>query len=181
MNDQQLLRYSRHILLDEIGIEGQQRLLDSKVLIIGLGGLGSPAALYLAAAGVGQLTLCDHDTVELSNLQRQIIHRAATVNQPKVAFQRNGRSQWAEIFGIGCCQVFHPSRVIARQYPVVRVHHAGGDLDILGRRGWNVAIHLWRGGPLVCGRKSTTGSISVHLGGKNGRVNPCGQCRRLWL
>ena len=85
MNDPQLLRYSRHILLDEIGIEGQQRLLDAKVLIVGLGGLGSPAALYLAAAGVGQLTLCDHDTVELSNLQRQIIHRTASLGQPKVA------------------------------------------------------------------------------------------------
>ena len=84
MNDQQLLRYSRHILLNEIGIEGQQRLLDARVLIIGLGGLGSPAALYLAASGVGQLTLCDHDTVDLSNLQRQIIHRTSTVHQPKV-------------------------------------------------------------------------------------------------
>ncbi|HEU0233826.1 MAG TPA: HesA/MoeB/ThiF family protein [Gallionella sp.] len=84
MNDQQLLRYSRHILLPEIGIEGQQRLLDAKVLIIGLGGLGSPAALYLAASGVGQLILCDHDTVDFSNLQRQIIHRTASVGQPKV-------------------------------------------------------------------------------------------------
>ncbi|MBU1424525.1 MAG: HesA/MoeB/ThiF family protein [Gammaproteobacteria bacterium] len=84
MDDQQLLRYSRHILLQEIGIEGQQRLLDSHVLIIGVGGLGSPAALYLAASGVGKLTLCDHDTVDFSNLQRQIIHRTAMVGQPKV-------------------------------------------------------------------------------------------------
>jgi molybdopterin/thiamine biosynthesis adenylyltransferase len=84
MNDQQLLRYSRHILLSEIGIEGQQRLLDSRALIIGMGGLGSPAALYLAAAGVGRLTLCDHDTVDFSNLQRQIIHRTSSVGQPKV-------------------------------------------------------------------------------------------------
>lgn len=84
MNDLQLLRYSRHILLNEIGIEGQQRLLEASVLIIGLGGLGSPAALYLAASGVGQLTLCDHDTVDFSNLQRQIIHRTSAVNQPKV-------------------------------------------------------------------------------------------------
>lgn len=85
MNDQQLLRYSRHILLPEIGIEGQQRLLDARALIIGLGGLGSPAAMYLAASGVGQLVLCDHDTVDFSNLQRQIIHRTASVGQPKVA------------------------------------------------------------------------------------------------
>ncbi|BBI98500.1 adenylyltransferase [Ferrigenium kumadai] len=85
MNDQQLLRYGRHILLPEIGIEGQQKLLDAKVLIIGLGGLGSPAALYLAASGVGKLTLCDHDTVDFSNLQRQIIHRTSTVGEPKVA------------------------------------------------------------------------------------------------
>lgn len=85
MNDQQLLRYSRHILLDEIGIEGQQSLLDSRTLIIGLGGLGSPAALYLAASGVGRLTLCDHDTVDFSNLQRQIIHQTRTVGQSKVA------------------------------------------------------------------------------------------------
>ena len=84
MNDQQLLRYSRHILLNEIGIEGQQRLLDARVLIIGMGGLGSPAAMYLASSGVGQLTLCDHDTVDFSNLQRQIIHRTSTVNRPKV-------------------------------------------------------------------------------------------------
>ncbi|MBI5429852.1 MAG: molybdopterin-synthase adenylyltransferase MoeB [Nitrosomonadales bacterium] len=88
MNDQQLLRYSRHILLDEIGIEGQQHLLDARVLIIGLGGLGSPAALYLAASGVGHLTLCDHDTVDFSNLQRQIIHRTATVGQSKVSSAR---------------------------------------------------------------------------------------------
>ena len=85
MNDEQLLRYSRHILLPEIGIEGQQRLLDAQVLIIGLGGLGSPAALYLAASGVGKLVLCDHDRVDLSNLQRQIIHRTASVGLSKPA------------------------------------------------------------------------------------------------
>ncbi|MEI7841483.1 MAG: HesA/MoeB/ThiF family protein [Gallionellaceae bacterium] len=84
MNDHQLLRYSRHILLEEIGIEGQQLLLNSNALIIGLGGLGSPVALYLAASGVGKLTLCDHDAVDFSNLQRQIIHRTSTVGQPKV-------------------------------------------------------------------------------------------------
>lgn len=84
MDDQQLLRYGRHILLNEIGIEGQQCLFDSRALIIGLGGLGSPVALYLAASGVGHMTLCDHDKVDLSNLQRQIIHRTSSVGQPKV-------------------------------------------------------------------------------------------------
>ena len=83
MNDEQLLRYSRHILLDEIGIEGQQVLLQSHALIIGAGGLGSPAALYLGTAGVGRITLVDHDTVDLTNLQRQIAHSLARVGEPK--------------------------------------------------------------------------------------------------
>ena len=85
MDDRQLLRYSRHLLLDDIGIEGQQRLLDSHALIVGAGGLGSPVALYLASAGVGQITLVDDDTVDLTNLQRQIMHAEARVGQPKVA------------------------------------------------------------------------------------------------
>ncbi len=83
MNDQQLLRYSRHILVDEIGIEGQEKLLASHVLIIGAGGLGSPAALYLASAGVGTLSIADGDTVDLSNLQRQILHTEARIGQSK--------------------------------------------------------------------------------------------------
>ena len=84
LTDQQLLQYSRHIFLPEIDIEGQQRLLESHVLIMGLGGLGSPVAMYLAASGVGQLTLVDFDQVELSNLQRQIVHSAKTIGVPKV-------------------------------------------------------------------------------------------------
>jgi molybdopterin/thiamine biosynthesis adenylyltransferase len=83
MDDQQLLRYSRHILLDEIGIEGQQRLLRSHALVIGAGGLGSPVALYLGTAGVGTLTLVDHDSVDLTNLQRQIAHTLERVGRPK--------------------------------------------------------------------------------------------------
>jgi len=84
MNDQQLLRYSRHILLPEIGIEGQDKLTNSHALIIGAGGLGSPVALYLAASGVGTLTICDNDTVDLTNLQRQIMHRTASIGISKV-------------------------------------------------------------------------------------------------
>ncbi len=83
MNDAQLLRYSRHVFLDEIGIEGQQRLLASHALIIGAGGLGSPVALYLGSAGVGQITVVDHDTVDATNLQRQIAHTLADVGKPK--------------------------------------------------------------------------------------------------
>jgi molybdopterin/thiamine biosynthesis adenylyltransferase len=85
MDDTQLLRYSRHILLDEIGIEGQQKLLQSHALVIGAGGLGSPVALYLATAGVGTLTIVDDDTVDLTNLQRQIVHNVERIGQPKAA------------------------------------------------------------------------------------------------
>ena len=83
MNDDQLLRYSRHILLDDIGIEGQQRLREAHALIVGAGGLGSPAAIYLAASGVGRLTLVDDDTVDLTNLQRQILHGTPDVGVEK--------------------------------------------------------------------------------------------------
>jgi molybdopterin/thiamine biosynthesis adenylyltransferase len=88
MNDAQLLRYSRHILLDEIGIEGQQRLLASRALVIGAGGLGSPVALYLGSAGVGRITLVDHDHVDLTNLQRQIAHNLERVGAAKAASAR---------------------------------------------------------------------------------------------
>lgn len=84
MTDDQLLRYSRHILLDEMGIEGQERALVAHALIIGAGGLGSPAAMYLASAGVGRITLVDDDAVDLTNLQRQIAHTTARVGSPKV-------------------------------------------------------------------------------------------------
>ena len=88
MNDQQLLRYSRHILLDQIGIEGQERLLSSRALIVGAGGLGCPAALYMAAAGVGTLVIADDDAVDLTNLQRQVLHREVSVGQAKVESAR---------------------------------------------------------------------------------------------
>ena len=84
MNDQDLLRYSRQIILPEVGIEGQQALLDSTMLLIGVGGLGSPSAMYLAAAGVGHLIIADFDKVELSNLQRQVIHHTVDIGEFKV-------------------------------------------------------------------------------------------------
>ena len=88
MNDTQLLRYSRHILLDEFGVEAQERLCGARALIIGAGGLGSPAALYLAAAGVGTLILADADSVDLTNLQRQILHATAAIGTLKVESAR---------------------------------------------------------------------------------------------
>jgi molybdopterin/thiamine biosynthesis adenylyltransferase len=83
MNDDQLLRYSRHILLDDLGVQGQERLLGAHALIIGAGGLGSPAGLYLGSAGVGQITLVDHDRVDATNLQRQIAHRLDRIDRFK--------------------------------------------------------------------------------------------------
>ncbi len=94
MNDAQLLRYSRHILLPQIGVEGQERLLSAKVLVVGAGGLGSPASLYLAAAGVGTIILADGDTVDLTNLQRQILHKSHGIGRPKA---ESGRDALAEI------------------------------------------------------------------------------------
>ncbi|HUN69296.1 MAG TPA: molybdopterin-synthase adenylyltransferase MoeB [Burkholderiales bacterium] len=88
MNDQQLLRYSRHILLEEVGIEGQERLRAAHALVVGAGGLGCPAALYLAASGIGKLTLADPDKVDLTNLQRQILYRTDSVGLPKVEAAR---------------------------------------------------------------------------------------------
>jgi molybdopterin-synthase adenylyltransferase len=88
MNDEQLLRYSRHLLLDDIGIDGQRRWLDAHVLIVGAGGLGSPVALYLGTAGVGRITVVDDDVVDVTNLQRQIAHNLSRLGQPKAASLR---------------------------------------------------------------------------------------------
>jgi len=93
MDDRQLLRYSRHILLDEVGIEGQERVLGARALLVGAGGLGSPAALYLAASGVGRITLVDDDEVDLTNLQRQVMHTTARIGQPKVESGREALLQ----------------------------------------------------------------------------------------
>jgi adenylyltransferase/sulfurtransferase len=90
MDDKQLLRYSRHILLPQIDVRGQEKLLASRVLIVGLGGLGSPVAMYLAASGVGNLVLVDHDRVDLTNLQRQIVHATERVGQDKTASAAQG-------------------------------------------------------------------------------------------
>ncbi len=93
MDDRQLLRYSRHILLPQIDLAGQERLLAGRVLLVGAGGLGSPASLYLASAGVGHLTVCDGDQVDLTNLQRQIVHREATLGVNKAESARRALAE----------------------------------------------------------------------------------------
>ncbi len=100
LNDEELLRYSRHILLDEIGIEGQSKLANSRVLVVGAGGLGCPSALYLAGAGVGTLVIADDDTVDLTNLQRQVLHTTERVGQAKVL---SAQAQLEQLNP--CCQV----------------------------------------------------------------------------
>ena len=93
MEDQELLRYSKQIMLPQVDVEGQQKIMDSTVLIIGMGGLGSPTALYLAAAGVGHIVIADFDQVELSNLQRQIIHQTKDIGDDKVNSAKNKLTQ----------------------------------------------------------------------------------------
>lgn len=107
MDDPQLLRYSRQIMLPEIDVEGQQRLHDASALIIGLGGLGSPAAMYLAAAGIGRLELVDDDRVDLSNLQRQIAHSTSSIDEPKVLSAR----RTLEALNPETAVVCHPRRL----------------------------------------------------------------------
>src|ERR1035437_6235360 len=91
--EEQIQRYSRHILLQDVGVEGQEKIINGKVLIIGAGGLGAPAALYLAAAGVGTIGIVDGDVVDVTNLQRQVIHFTADVNTPKVISAKNKMEQ----------------------------------------------------------------------------------------
>jgi len=88
LNDDEIARYARHIMIDEVGMQGQRKLKAASVLVVGVGGLGSPISLYLAAAGVGRIGLVDHDAVEVSNLQRQVIHASSTLGMPKVESAR---------------------------------------------------------------------------------------------
>lgn len=122
MRDDQLLRYSRHILLDEWGVEGQERVSQSHALIVGAGGLGSPAALYLASAGVGRITLIDHDTVDVTNLQRQIAHTQGRVGQLKVESSKQAIAQINPEVQVQC---------IAQRADSVLLHHLVGLVDVV--------------------------------------------------
>ena len=122
MDDRQLTRYSRHILLPQVGIEGQRKLLAASILLIGAGGLGAPAALYLAAAGVGRLMICDGDAVDLTNLQRQIIHRESGIGSNKA---ESARRALAEVNAE--CRV----EAIARRVGLDDLTHLAREADIV--------------------------------------------------
>ena len=172
MNDQQLLRYSRQIMLPSIGIEGQERLLDSRILIIGLGGLGSPAAMYLAAAGVGSLVLVDFDRVDLSNLQRQIIHSNDRIGTLKVESAQH-RIQTIN----PDCQVETLPRLLDEAELLAEVQRADLVVDGSDNFSTRFAVNdacLATGTPLVSGAAiRMEGQISVFSGQPGG---PCYRC-----
>ncbi|MGE3390091.1 MAG: ThiF family adenylyltransferase [Gammaproteobacteria bacterium] len=173
MEDETLLRYSRQILLPEIDIDGQQRLLDSSAIVFGLGGLGSPVALYLAAAGVGRLVLVDFDHVELSNLQRQIIHHTSDLGRLKVDSARDS------IHAINPhVKVETVSRLLEGAELEALV--AGADVVVDGtdnfptRFALNAACHAARR-PLVSGAAIRfEGQVSVYYPGQGD--SPCYRC-----
>ncbi|MCU7929335.1 MAG: molybdopterin-synthase adenylyltransferase MoeB [Candidatus Thiodiazotropha sp. (ex Codakia rugifera)] len=172
MNDDQLLRYSRQIMLPSIGIEGQQKLLDARILIIGLGGLGSPAAMYLAAAGVGTLVLVDFDQVDLTNLQRQIVHTTERIGQLKVESAR------ASLLALNPeCRIETISKQLDEVQLVTQVKQADLVLDgtdnFATRFAINKACHTHQT-PLVSGAAiRMEGQVSVFTGQPGG---PCYHC-----
>jgi len=173
LNDAQLLRYSRHILLDELGIEGQQALLNARVLMVGAGGLGSAAGLYLGSAGVGHLTVVDHDTVDETNLQRQVAHTLARVGLPKAESLREAIAQ------INPDVVVHP--VLQRaDGPALQalVSHADVVLDCTDNFATRHAINracFAQGKPLVSGAAIRwDGQLSVY--DPRQPASPCYAC-----
>ncbi len=172
MNDQQLLRYSRHIMLPAIDLEGQEKLLESRVLVIGLGGLGSPVAMYLAAAGVGKLALVDFDKVDLTNMQRQIIHTSDRVGLLKV----ESAKQSIAALNPDCNVIALATRLegddLSQQVQLADLVVDGSD-NFATRFAVNAAC-VAAGKPLVSGAAiRTEGQISV-FSGKPG--DPCYRC-----
>jgi adenylyltransferase/sulfurtransferase len=172
MNDEQLLRYSRQILLPEIGAEGQLMLAGSRALIIGVGGLGSPAAMYLAAAGIGALVLSDPDQVELSNLQRQIIHDTPRIGQDKVV------SACHTLQALNPeCQVHTISRALEGDTLTAEVAGADIVLDCSDNFATRFAVNaacVATGTPLVSGAAIRwEGQVAVYSGHSG---TPCYRC-----
>ena len=173
MNDEQLLRYSRHILLDDMGVDVQERLLGATALVVGAGGLGSPAGLYLAAAGLGRILLADDDSVDLTNLQRQILHRQDRVGQPKA---ESGRRSMLEINpGI---EVEAIARRLDGEALADAVARADVVLDCCDNFATRQAVNracVALGKPLVSGAAIRfEGQISVYFPGQGD--SPCYRC-----
>ncbi|MBD9362202.1 HesA/MoeB/ThiF family protein [Methylomonas fluvii] len=173
MNDEQLLRYSRQIMLPQIDIAGQQKLLDAKVLIVGAGGLGSPASMYLAAAGVGQITVYDDDQVDLTNLQRQIAHNTADIGLDKVI----STQQTLEKINPGV-KVLARKRHLAGEQLLAEVADADVVLDCSDNFATRFAINkacVDKQTPLVSGAAIRfEGQVSVFTPGLND--SPCYNC-----
>ncbi|HEC15389.1 MAG TPA: molybdopterin-synthase adenylyltransferase MoeB [Sedimenticola sp.] len=172
MDDEQLLRYSRQIMLPEIGFEGQESLTRSRVLIIGLGGLGSPAAMYLAAAGVGELVLVDFDQVDLSNLQRQVIHSSASIGRQKVDSARD------TLTGINPdCRIYCIDRQLDNEALMEQAGRADLVIDASDNFATRFALNeacVATGTPLVSGAAiRMEGQVSV-FSGRPGE--PCYRC-----
>ncbi|MEJ2591713.1 MAG: molybdopterin-synthase adenylyltransferase MoeB [Candidatus Thiodiazotropha sp.] len=172
MDDEQLLRYSRQIMLPSISIEGQERLQASRALIIGLGGLGSPVSMYLAAAGVGTLVLVDFDRVDLTNLQRQIVHTTARIGQPKVASAKETLLALNPEIEVVTIDHSLEGDELAREVAQADVVIDGSD-NFTTRFAINAACHA-HATPLVSGAAiRMEGQVSVFMGEPGG---PCYQC-----
>lgn len=173
MNDNQLLRYSRQIMLPQVDIVGQQKLLNAKILIIGVGGLGSPAALYLAAAGVGQITLYDDDAVDLSNLQRQISHYTSDIGLDKVISTQQTLNKLNPDVKV----IAHKQR-LAGEALELAVSDADVVLDCSDNFSTRFAINaacVRQQTPLVSGAAIRfEGQVTVFTPGQN--ASPCYQC-----
>ena len=173
MNDDELLRYGRHIMLPQFGIEGQEKLAESHALIIGLGGLGSPAAIYLAASGVGQLTLVDDDIVEISNLQRQIAHRNSQLGKSKVASASQTLTDLNPLVRVNTINQRLDTDALKEQ-----ISQADVVLDCTDNFASRFAINaasVETGTPLVSGAAiGMQGQISVFIPGQPG--SPCYRC-----
>jgi molybdopterin/thiamine biosynthesis adenylyltransferase len=173
MQDDELLRYSRHILLDDIGIEGQTRILQGHALVIGAGGLGSPVAMYLAVAGLGHITLVDHDTVDLTNLQRQIAHRTDSVGQPKVQSARRTLRDLNDKVQVTALQVRADAQLLDALVPQADVVLDCCD-NFTTRQAVNAAC-IRHGKPLVSGAAiQFDGQISVY--DPRDAKSPCYAC-----
>ena len=173
MTDDQLLRYSRHILLDEVGIEGQERLLAARALVVGAGGLGSPVALYLGTAGVGHITLVDDDSVDLTNLQRQIAHTLARVGMPKAESALQAIASINPEVKVTAVQARADTRLLDELVPLTDVVLDCSD-NFLTRQAINAACFKHRK-PLVSGAAIRfDGQISVFAPGDP--ASPCYAC-----